>query len=182
MRARTPLVLATAVAVAAALPAHAKGMSTLNGKKTKVLTWHAATTPQDHDPDLALEFAGQGPDFSTCKPPECLRFPFVYRPAKGVKRGALSARISWTIPGQDMDLYVLDNGSVLDSCGAGVGTSEVVVVPQPLPRHTYTLVVHEFRTAVDTVTATASFPAKDKIVTTAPAAVEKVQKVNCGIS
>jgi hypothetical protein len=183
--ARLRLTIATVAAAGvavAAVPAHAGGTKTLDGKKTKVLTWTASTTPQDHDTDAAMELAGNTPDFATCGPPECARFSFIYKPAKGVRKGPFSARISWKLPGEDMDLYVVEKGAIVGQCGAGVGTSELVIVDTPDAGQKYTIVAHEFRTAIDTVTAKAYFPNTNKMPTTVPTAAESIQKINCGLS
>jgi len=181
MRARGPIVVAAIAALLAAIPANA-ATKTLDGKKTKALTWSVATTAQDHDTDAVMEFTGNTPDWTTCKPPECARFPFKYQPAKGVKHGPFSARISWTLPVEDFDLYVVQGNAIVGQCGAGAGTSEVVVVDAPRPGAVYTLVVHEFRSGPDTLTAKVSFPAKDKVASTAPPTAEKFEAVNCGLS
>lgn len=179
MRARGPVVIAALAALLAAVPAHA-ATKTLDGKKTKTLTFKdVISAPQDHDSDFVLGTS----DRTQCSTPRCSKFTFVYKPAKGVKRGPFSARISWTFPVEDFDLYVVqDNGGTVGQCGASAGTSEVVVVPQPLPGHRYTIVIDHYRALPDTVTATVSFPAKDKVVTTVPTAAEKVEPINCGIS
>ena len=108
MRARTSLVVATALAVAAALPAHA-GTPTLDGKKTKVLTFKGTATPQDNDANLVGDQAGVNPpgtnprpdDYGHCAASRCLTFPFVYKPAKGVKRGPFTAKLTWSAPIED---------------------------------------------------------------------------------
>ena len=185
MRIRPLLAAAGVVALVAGVPAHAAGAKpkTLDGKKTKVLTWTGASTAQDHDSDFVMELAGTTPDFAHCGPPECLRFPFVFKPAKGVKYGAVSTQISWTIPGEDFDLYVVDNFGIVGQCGASAGTSEVVTIDDPVPGHTYTIVAHEFRTGPDTLTATAKFPAQ-KFTTPVPAAAQSPAGlgVGCGLS
>lgn len=179
MRARSSIVVAAAVAVVAAIPAHAS-TPTLDGKKTKVLTFKdVVSAPQDHDSDIV-----SSADRTACSPPRCARFTFVYKPAKHVRKGPFSVRIAWTVPVEDYDLYVVqDNGGAVAQCGAGAGTSETAVVTDPLPGHRYTVVIDHFRAVPDTVTATVTFPAKAKVATTVPgAADDKVEPVNCGIS
>ena len=169
MRYHRPLVtIAAAAAVIAALPAHAGGMKTLDGKKTKVLTFSGTGSPQDNDANLVADQGGPNApgsnprpsDYGHCPKTRCLSWSFVYKPAKGVKRGPFSARIDWTLPGQDYDIYVIDKklGNV-GQCGASAGQSEYVTVPSPVPGHTYTVVVDEYRSLPDTVKATVSFPA-----------------------
>ena len=191
MRARTPLVLATALAVAAALPAHAKGTPTLDGKKTKTLTFKGTASPQDNDANLLGDQGAPNPpgtnprpdDYGHCPAARCMTFPFVYKPAKGVKRGPFSARIDWTLPAEDFDLYVIDTkyGDV-GHCGASAGKGEYVVIDQPVPGHKYLIVVDEYRAAPDTVTATVSFPAAkiSPVVPGAPSTVA-IFPFSCGL-
>ena len=183
MRIRPLLAVAGVAALVATLPVHAAGTKTLDGKKIKVLTWTGTSTAQDHDQDFVLETAGTTPDFAHCGPPECLRFPFVFKPAKGVKYGSFSTKIAWTIPGEDFDLYVVESGGIVGQCGASAGLSEVVTIDDPLPGHTYTIVAHEFRTGPDTLTATAAFPAQ-KFTSQVPSAAQSPAGlgVACGLS
>jgi len=179
MRARVPVVVAALAALLAAIPANA-ATKTLDGKKTKTLTFKdVIAAPQDHDSDFVLGTS----DRTQCSPPRCSKFSFVYKPAKGVKKGPFSVRIAWTFPVEDFDLYVVqDNGGTVAQCGASAGTSEVAVVPQPLAGHKYTIVIDHYRALPDTVTATATFPAANKVATTVPTSTEKVEPINCGIS
>jgi hypothetical protein len=166
MRARTTIVLAAAAAVLAALPAQA-ATPTLDGKKTKVLTFKGTATPQDNDGNIVADQGGPNApgsnprpaDYAKCSAARCLTWSFVYKPAKGVKRGPFSVKLSWTIPGQDYDLYILDAkyGDV-GHCGATVGQAEYVNVDAPVPGHKYLVVVDEFRALPDTVSVTVSFP------------------------
>lgn len=180
MRIRPLVTLAAAAAVAAALPAHAAS-PTIDGKKTKTLTFKdVVAAPQDNDADYA---ALTSTDRTRCTRPRCSKFTFLFKPAKGVKRGPMSVRIAWTAPVEDYDLYVVqDNAGVVGQCGAAAGTSETVVVPTPAPGHRYTVVIDHYRAVPDTVTATVAFPATAKIATTAPGAVDNLQPTNCGIS
>jgi len=166
MRARHTIVLAAAAAVVAALPAHA-ATPTLDGKKTKTLHFSAASKAQDNDSNLVTDLANPGlpvsprpDDYAKCPAARCIAWSFVYKPAKGVKRGPFSVKINWTLPGQDYDLYVLDSkyGDV-GHCGASAGQGEYVFVDAPVPGHKYLVVVDQYRAAPDTVTATVSFPA-----------------------
>lgn len=189
MRYRRPLLAAAAaVAVAAALPAHA-ATKKLDGKKTTHLTFSAAASPQDHDSDLVTDLApvdtplGLRPDFAHCPKTRCLTYSFVYKPAKHVKPGPFSVKVSWTIPGQDYDLYVLQKGIDVGHCGASAGTSEVVVVANPVRGKTYQVVVDEYRAGPDTVHGSITFPAKDAVGSTAPPTFDAAGlPVNCGLS
>lgn len=181
MRTRLALIAATAAAVVAALPAHAANVKTLDGAKTKSLSFtDKITAPQDNDAD----FVGLGAsDRTRCSEPRCSKFSFKFAPAHGVKNHTFSVRISWTYPVEDYDLYVVqDNGGTVGQCGAGAGTSETAIVTG-LPGHTYTVVVDHYRALPDTVSVQVQFPTTQKIASVAPAAVEKnVEPVNCGIS
>lgn len=166
MRARHTVVLAAAAALLAALPAHAS-TPTLDGKKTKVLTFKGASTPQDNDANVVADQGGPNApgsnprpdDYAKCSAARCLTWSFVYKPAKGVKRGPFSAKLAWTFPVEDYDLYVLDAkyGDV-GHCGASAGTAEYVNVDTPVPGHKYLVVVDEYRALPDTVSVTVSFP------------------------
>ena len=189
---RTRLILAAGAAAAvgvAALPSQAAGAKVLDGKKTKALTFSLSSSPQDNDvnfvtdlTDLAAKSPVSRPDYGNCPASRCLSYSFVYKPAKGVKPGPFSVKISWTIPGQDYDLYVIQDGGDIGHCGASAGTSEVVVIDNPLKGNTYKVVVDEYRAGPDTVTGKVSFPATDKVAATAPSQIDSLQPINCGIS
>ena len=167
MRARHTVVLAAAAAVLAALPAQAS-TPTLDGKKTKVLNFSAPSSPQDNDANLVADQGGPNApgsnprpdDYAKCPKVRCITWSFVYKPAKGVKRGPFGAKLTWTAPAEDYDLYVLDAkyGDV-GHCGASVGNSEFVTVDTPVPGHKYLIVVDEYRAVPDTVKVQVSFPA-----------------------
>jgi hypothetical protein len=181
---------ATAAVAAAALPSHAAGTPVLDGKKTKALSFKLASSPQTNDvnlvtdlTDLATTTPVSRPDMANCPSTRCLSYSFVYKPAKHVKSGPFSVKIAWTIPGQDYDLYLIENGVEVGHCGASGGTSEVVVLDTPLKGKTYKVVVDEYRAAPDTVTGAVSFPAADKIGTTAPSQFDDNGfPTNCGLS
>jgi len=190
MRSRVLLAVCASAAVAmTVLPAHAGGAKVLDGKKAKTLTFKdVVSTPQDNDTNSVTDFVNlvastpiDRPDIATCAPPRCSRFDFVVKPARGVKKGPISARIAWTIPGQDYDLYLVENGGDVGHCGASAGTSEVVRLETVDYGKKYTLVVDHYRALPDTVTATVSFPAKDTVGSTAPAAVDGILPINCGL-
>jgi len=189
MRYRPLVTVAAAAALFAALPAHAGGVKTLDGKKTKSLSFSLASSPQENDTanvgDVA-SVAGQKtpfdrPNYAQCPKTRCLTYSFRYKPAKGVKPGPFSVRIDWTIPGQDYDLYIFQNGADMGHCGASAGTSEVVIIPTPSKGKTYTVVIDEYRAAPDTVTGKVSFPATDEVGSTAPGSVDGIVPTNCGL-
>ena len=189
MRYHRPLVTIAAVAAAAlALPAHAGGVKTLDGKKTKALTFALKSSPQENDTSLIGDVASiadqktpfdRPADYAHCPKTRCLSYSFKYKTAKGVKPGPFSVKISWTIPGQDYDLYVVENGAAVGQCAASAGTSEIVVVPGTKNR-LYTVVIDEFRAAPDTVSGQVTFPAKDTIKKTSGDPAEA--PVDCGLS
>ena len=190
---RTRLLLATGAAAAvavAALPSQAAGAKVLDGKKTKALTFSLATSPQDNDPnfvtditDLAAQTPISRPDMANCPATRCLSYSFVYKPAKGVKPGPFSVKISWTIPGQDYDLYVIQDGGDVGHCGASAGTSEVVDITTPVKGKTYKVVIDEYRAGPDTITGKVAFPATDKVGSTAPSTLDdNGLPTNCGLS
>jgi hypothetical protein len=184
--------LATIAAVAAtalALPAHAGGVKTLDGKKTKALTFALKSSPQENDTTLIGDVASlvdqktpfdRPADYSKCPKTRCLSYSFKYKPAKGVKPGPVSVKISWNIPGQDYDLYVIENGALAGQCAASAGTSEVVVLPSPTKNRIVTVVVDEFRAAPDTVSGQVTFPAKDIIKKTS--GDPQGAPIDCGLS
>ena len=190
MRYHRPLVTIAAIAAAAlALPAQAGGIKTLDGKATKALTFSLTSTPQDNDTSTVADVPNavgvstpfDRPDIGHCPKTRCLSYTFKYKPAKGVKPGPVSVKIAWTIPGQDYDLYVVQNGVDVGHCGASAGTSEVVVLPTLTKNKVYTVVVDEFRAAPDTVKGTISFPAKDAVAskTNDPTGIVPI---DCGLS
>src|SRR4051812_1284754 len=183
-----PAGVAGAFAVAV-VPAHA-GPKTLDGKKSKSLAFSLTSSPQSNDTnlvtdltDLAVTTPVSRPDMANCPASRCLSYSFIYKPARGVRPGRLSVKISWTIPGQDYDLYVIQNGGDVGHCGASAGTSEVVVIDAPVKNKTYKVVIHQYRAAPDTVTGKVSFPAVDKIGATAPGQLDdNGLPTNCGLS
>ena len=163
-----PLVIAAALgAVVATLPAHAAGVKTLDGKKTKAITFSLSASPQTNDTNLVTDQlptatpVSRPSNIADCPKSRCLFYSFKFKPAKGVKYGAFSAKISWTIPGQDYDLYVVENGADVGHCGAFAGTSETVVIGAPTKNKVYTIVVDQYRAVPDTITGSVTFPAKD---------------------
>lgn len=178
MRYRPAMIVAATAAVLAALPAHAAGMKTLDGKTTKAVTFaDKVTAPQDNDADFVALASG---DRTRCAEPRCSKFPFKFAPAKGIKTRTFSVRISWTYPVEDYDLYVVqDNGGAVGQCAAGAGTSETAVVTG-IPGHTYTVVVDHYRSVPDTVKVSVTFPAKNSV--TKVVGNPGGQPVDCGLS
>ncbi|MDQ1696345.1 MAG: hypothetical protein QOJ03_1698 [Frankiaceae bacterium] len=164
---------------------------TLDGKTTKAITFAAKSSPQDNDSNFATDFSdlakttsiSRPADMAKCPKTRCLFYSFMYKPAKGVKRGPLSVKISWTIPGQDYDLYVFQSGGDVGHCRASAGTSEVVVVDVARPGKAVKVVIDRYRSVPDTVTGKISFPAKDSVGTTAPSQPDNAGvPTNCGLS
>ena len=162
---------------------------TLDGKKVKSLTLVTSSGTQDHDTDLATDVAKNptgSVDRTQCTAPRCAALTFVYKPARGVK-APIGFAISWTVPGDDMDLYVAEvvhgERSEVAHCGASAGMGESIVLPTGtlVPGHTYALVADFYRSAGDKVTAKVAFPATAPAKTTVPAAVDLVEPVNCGL-
>ena len=188
MRYRPLLAAAAAAGLALSIPAHA-ATKTLDGQKTKKLTFSLASSPQSNDANLATDFSDEvkttsasRPDMATCPKTRCLSYTFKYKPATGVKKGPFSVKIAWTVPGQDYDLYIAEDGGVVGECGAPAGTSEIVVVPFPAKGKKYTVVVDQYRAVPDTITGTVSFPATDKVGSSAPGDPDgKGLPVNCGL-
>ena len=165
--------------------AEASGPPQLDGKARKTLTATFSPKAQDNDKDVASTA-----DKTECSDARCGRLPFVFKPARGV-RGNLSLKISWTLPGEDFDLYLAEiakdgSYSELANCGTFGGTSERIVVAGSdlKPGHKYALVADFFRaTGADKVTGTVSFPSTDTIKKVVPASAEKGAgiNVNCGL-
>jgi hypothetical protein len=188
MHYRPILAAAAAVAVVVSLPADA-ATKKLDGKKTKSLSFELTSSPQSNDANLATDVVDEvrqtpvsRPDMAACPESRCLSYAFRYKPAKGVKKGPFSVKINWTIPGQDYDLYVIQDGVDVGHCGASAGTSEIVVVPFPVPGKVYNVVVDQYRSLPDAVTGSVTFPAKDAVGDTAPGDPDGLGlPVNCGL-
>ena len=185
---KTRLVTATVLAGALALSVSGAQAATpvLDGKKVKTLTLKSTPTAQDNDSDLVTGLAG-GPERVACAAPRCARLPFVFKPAKGVT-GNVAFTTSWSVPAEDMDLYVaqvLKDGSASEiaHCGASVGTGEKIVLPASTfkPGKTYALIVDFYRATGQSVTSTVSFPGSAAVSSTVPADVDDLQPTNCGL-
>lgn len=183
--------LVTAATIAGALALSVSGAQaaapTLDGKKIKVLTMKAVGAAQDHDSAFVTGSAGLDPERVDCAMPRCARLDFIYKPAKGVK-GDVAFELKWTVPASDIDLYVAEiakDGSAteLAACGASVGTSEKVFLASSNFKagKKYALIADFYRTANEAVTGTVTMPGTNTVKTSAPAAVDDKQKVNCGL-
>jgi len=186
MRYRPIMIAATAAAVLAALPAHAAGVKTLDGKTTKAISFSLSSSPQSNDSNLVTDQVpastplSRPSNIAQCPKTRGLFYNFKYAPAKGVKAGPFSVKISWTIPGQDYDLYVVQNGADVGHCGASAGTSEVVVIPA-IKGKLYTVVVDEYRALPDTISGSITFPAKDSVKKTTGDPTGVIP-IDCGLS
>jgi len=184
--------LATLAVVAAFALSHtgaqAAGVRTLDGKKTKTLTATFTPAPNSHDADLVTDSLKSDVDRTQCAPPRCGFLPFVFLPAKGVK-GGVAFTITWSTPGEDIDLYVAAIGKDGTSdgevahCGASAGTSERIQLTSRdfKPGKKYALIADFYRTTGGKVTATVAFPGTTAIKKSAPAAVDSVLPTNCGL-
>jgi len=167
MRVRPFLAAIAAAAIAATtLPASA-ATPVLDGKKVKTLTFHGTATPQDNDIDVVTDNAAPAglpvrpDDYMHCPASRCFTWKFVYKPAKGVKKGPISIKLSWTYPAEDFDLYTFDSKyGDTGYCAASAGTTETVTIDPAVPGHTYYVVVDQYRSVPDTVTATVKLPAE----------------------
>jgi hypothetical protein len=182
--------LITAAVVAGGLVASMSGaeaaVKTLDGAKTKTLTATFTPTAQDNDSDLVTGLAG-GPERVACAAPRCARLPFLYKPAKGVK-GPLSFKLTWSVPAEDMDLYVAEldkrgEATELAHCGASAGTSEQLLVDASTFKSgkTYALIADFYRATGSAVTATVSLPGAVTNKAVVPDAVDSLQPTNCGL-
>ena len=160
------------------------GPPVMDGKKVKILKLHADGGTQDHDSDLVTGLLSTA-DYSLCTPPQCAKLTFVYKPAKGAK-GGLMLTATWGKPISDYDLYIYEldkrgNGTRIGTCGGGIGTSEKVYLgPSDLHSgRTYVMIVNFFRSIADAVDAKIEMGVPSTIVTTVPAAVDKLEAINC---
>ncbi len=161
MRARLVVCLAMAGALVAMGTAGHAATPVLDGKKLKKIEFKGNGAMGSNDTDLLLS------DTETrmkCKPPRCIRQDFVFKPAKGIKGGALF-RIKWpSSPANDMDLFVTDSaGTNLGSCGGSTGDREWVYIAEGVLKtgKTYTAIADFYRSVPsNSVTGTIEFPAK----------------------
>ena len=185
---KTRLVSAAALVGALAVSlsgAQAAATPVLDGKKVTTLSVEATPAAQSNDKDLA---SIDGPERVACSAPRCVRLPFVYKPAKGVK-GNLAFSATWSVPAEDYDLYVAEiakDGSATEiaHCGATVGTSEKIQLGTDAfkPGKTYALIIDFYRASgSQKVTGKVSFPGSADLKTPVPAAVDELQPTNCGL-
>jgi hypothetical protein len=185
--------LAVAATVAAGLALSATGadaapVPTLDGKKTKTISFTAVGAPQANDVPATVNDLN-GVERVYCEPPLCAYKDFVFKPAKGVKAVGLAFESSWTTPvGVDIDLYVaaLDrhgDPSDIGHCGASYCTHEQVylLANNFKPGKKYRMIAYFYRTANETVTTKVTFNGADTIPTTVPSEVDSNVYVNCGL-
>jgi hypothetical protein len=179
--------LTTALALAGALLLSVSGAEaatpTLDGKKLKVLKVSKTSGVEEHDVDLT----GTGPDPIDCGPPRCVRLPFVYRPAKGIK-GGLMLTATWRTPGTDIDLFLGEVGkngraTVVAQCANSGPPSEKVYAPPSVLRsgRTYVMVIDFFRAINEPMSAKVEINVPNTIPSTMPARTEDVRKINCSL-
>lgn len=184
------LVLATCLAGALAVStgaAHA-GPPTLDGKKTKTISFTAVGAPQANDL-AALQSDLDGAERVNCTMPTCAHLDFVYKPAKGVKAVGLAFESSWAAPaGVDVDLYVaaLDkhgDPSQIGQCGASLGNHERIYLAASNFKvgRKYRMIAYFYRTIGDTVTTKVTFNGANEIPTTVPAEIDNAVYLNCGL-
>lgn len=185
MKTRLIAAATLAGALALALPSAQAGTAVLDGKKVTKLTVEATPAAQSNDKDLA---SLSGPERVACTAPRCVRLPFVFKPAKGVK-GNLAFVASWAAPVEDYDLYVAEiakdgSASEVAHCGAAAGTSEKIELATDAFKSgkTYALIIDFYRASgAQKVTGTVSFPGTAGIKATVPSQVDGTQPVNCGL-
>lgn len=154
-------VIAAAVAAAVSgmlLPvaAHADKTPVLDGKKTTMVETHQSATrgaPAPSGPTDAQVLA--------CKPAECDRMPFVFKPAKGVKSD-LGLTAYWYWPESTrVDLFLLSGNTILARCVDKVGNTRHLVYPAAKLRKgaTYTaLMYYSYSATNDDVHLQATLP------------------------
>ena len=153
MRTRLFAVAAAALALLPFASSDAGG-PVLDGQKRKTITWTGTMTPQQSVQTVS------GYDPTTCTPTDCAVKGFVFKPAKGVTGNLLFA-IKWTVPVEDVDLFVIDSkGAVVAQCAGFGGNGEALVVPMEDLKSgkSYTAVAHYFISAQDTLNGIIEFP------------------------
>ncbi len=179
MRTRLALVAAALGALSLAAPSAlaAPAPATLDGKKVSKLQLIADAKTQANAADIASSTRVQ------CEDPRCSALPFVYAPAKGAS-GDVLFTVTWTNPGSDIDLYVVEQAKSsrvkVANCGGSGGTSEKVFLPAGTLKKgkTYALIADFFLTSGEKVTSTVELGAPNTVSTTFPAQTDTVS-VNC---
>lgn len=187
MRPRLIALAVAAVTMIAAMPSDA-ATKTLDGNKVKKITFKGTSGPQaEGDTEQVTEAPDPITDASFrygCKPPRCVRTDFVFKPYKG-KKGNILFKVSWTTPGTDVDLFLIDKKSNtgIESCGAGAGLSETFVIPSSRLKagKTYTVIADWYHTAGDSLTGVIEFPTRAKTTEEVPAQAEVLYPINCGL-
>lgn len=154
---------------------------TLDGKKVKSLRVTATSGIEEHDSDLA----GTGGDPLECGKPRCVRLPFRYQPAKGIKGGLLFTA-TWRTPGTDIDLFVGEvdkkgrTTRVAACASSGPPSEKVYLAPAELrPGRTYVMVLDFFRAVNEPVVGTVEINVPNSVKTTVPAKVDDLRAINC---
>ncbi|MCA1822838.1 MAG: hypothetical protein ABR520_06780 [Mycobacteriales bacterium] len=153
MRTRVAAAVAATLALLPIAQSHAGG-PVLDGKKRTKIEWTGTMTPQQNVTTV------MGYDPTTCTPADCAVKGFVFKPAKGVTGNILFA-IKWTIPNEDVDLFIIDaKGGIVAQCAGFGGTGEALILPQDtlVAGKSYQAVAHYFLTAQDTVKGIVEFP------------------------
>jgi hypothetical protein len=154
---------------------------TMDGKKVKLLRVSATSGVEEHDVDLV---ASSGEPVE-CGKPRCVRLPFVYKPAAGVKGGLLFTA-TWKTPGTDVDLFVGEvdkrgGTTEIASCASsGPPSEKVYLAPSQLRSgRTYVMVLDFFRAVNEKVEGKVEINVPNSVKTTVPAKVDDLKKVNC---
>jgi hypothetical protein len=175
--------LVTAVVLSAGLFLSVSGAEaatpTLDGKVKKKLEVTAAPGPQDNTPTMVV---GEDREYCTT---HCMRLPFVYKPAKGIK-GGLMFTVTWTNPASDIDLTVVEAGpnktwKTVGGCnGAGNMQEKVYLPPASLKSgKTYTMIMYYFRSVNETFKGKVEINVPSTIPTTVPKKVDDTALINC---
>jgi hypothetical protein len=188
VKTRVLLCSAIAAGLLAGVPGAEAATPTLDGKKTKTLSFTAVAAPQANDV-TATQNDLDGVERVTCSPPLCASFDFVYKPAKGVKAIGLAFESSWTVPvGVDIDFYVAavdkrGDATEIASCGASAGNRERIYLPASdfKSGKKYRMIAYFYRAANETVTTKVTFNGANEVPATVPSDAEAAAPINCGL-
>jgi hypothetical protein len=184
MRARLVLAPALAAGLLLATAGAEAATPTLDGKKTKKLTFVDDGGAQSNDAWTVYDLAQEGDlgdslpdqlrrvDPADCQAPLCGVHEFVYKPAKGVK-GGIMVTTTWANPVSDADISFMQiekDGSrtEIGSCGfTGQPHEKIYVEPSALKAgKKYAVVVMFFRSAAETFTTEAEINVPSTIKST----------------
>lgn len=179
MKIRLVLVAALAGGLLASVSGAQAAPPVLDGKKVKVLTKTGVGPATTAHPVSFDEIACEDDT-------KCLRLPFVYAPAKGVK-GDLLFTATWTNPAADFDVYIIETNpknkaeSVVGRCASALTTSEKVFLPASSlrPGRHYRMVVGYYLPLGDTVKTKVQIAVPSTIPNTVPAQADEVHRTNC---